>query len=241
MPTTEADPPLATAPAMAAGRSPGPPDRDDRPGASLGARVKRAAKALARAVGLAVAALPAASCRLESRLWRRDELFLLWGQAFAILPGTPGKYLRAGFYRLTLAACAPDCDLGFLCLFTDRRAEVGPRVYVGVGSILGLVSLGEGALIGSRVGIPSGRHQHRLGPDGRLTPFDPDAATRVRIGEETWIGEGSTVMADVGSRCIVAAGTVVSAPVPSGNLVGGNPARFVRRLVPAGPAPSDAE
>jgi maltose O-acetyltransferase len=34
-------------------------------------------------------------------------------------------------------------------------------------------------------------------------------------------------MADVGSRCIVAAGSVVASVVPDGCKVGGNPARFI--------------
>jgi acetyltransferase-like isoleucine patch superfamily enzyme len=188
-------------------------------------------KGVGIALGLAVAALPALTCWVEARLSGRNEVFLFWGQAFALLPGLPGKYLRKCFYFLTLRSCSLQCDLGFLSYFSDRRSEVGRGAYVGYGVCIGLASLGDGCLVGNRASIINGGWQHTLGADGRLTPFDHSSAHRVRIGDETWIGEGAIVMADVGSRCIIGAGTVVSVPVPDGCLVAGNPARFLRRLV----------
>jgi serine acetyltransferase len=47
------------------------------------------------------------------------------------------------------------------------------------------------------------------------------------------------IMADVGPRCMVAAGAVVAAPLPEGVMVAGNPARFVRRIT-SEPAVADA-
>jgi carbonic anhydrase/acetyltransferase-like protein (isoleucine patch superfamily) len=59
----------------------------------------------------------------------------------------------------------------------------------------------------------------------------------VKIGRDTWIGEGAIVMANVGDRCIVASGAVVTSPVGDGQVVGGNPARVIRTLsdMPASP------
>ncbi len=191
--------------------------------------MKAALKALTNGLCAAAAAPAAALCLAELRLTGRDEAFLFWGQALALVPGLPGKYLRRAFYRWTLKACAADCDIGFLSYFNDRGAEVGPRVYVGCGAILGRVRLGAGALIGNRVSVMNGRRQHERGTDGRLTACDMGALPTVRVGEETWVGEGSLIMADVGSRCTVAAGSVVASPVPEGCVVGGNPIRFISR------------
>jgi virginiamycin A acetyltransferase len=187
-------------------------------------------------LGMAVAALPGLMCWAEARLSGSNEIFLFWGQACALAPGLPGKYIRKCFYFLTLRSCSLCCDLGFQSYFIDRQAEVGRRVYVGLGVTIGLVSLGDGCLLGNRASIINGGWQHTLGSDGKLTPFDRTSARRVRIGAETWIGEGAIIMADVGSRCIIGAGSVVSVPVPEGCLVAGNPARFVRRLVEQTPA-----
>ena len=211
----------------------GPLDRGDAAVGTTGRRARDAVRAGAKwagvATGLAVVALPAAMCWAEDRLAGSDAAFHFWGQALALAPGLPGKYLRKCFYRLTLRKCSLSCDLGFMSYFSDRRAEVGRRVYVGFGVSIGAARLGDGCLIGSRASIINGGHQHRLGPDGKLTPFDPAAAKVVHVGEETWIGEAAILMADVGSRCIVAAGAVVASPVPDGCVVGGNPARFIRK------------
>ncbi|CAN5916886.1 acyltransferase [soil metagenome] len=186
------------------------------------------------ALAMMIVALPAATCWLEGRLSSRDEAFLFWGQALSLVPGLPGKYLRKCYYFLTLQSCSLSCDIGFMSYFNDRRSKVGRRVYIGFGVGLGLVTFGDGVLIGSRASVLSGGKQHRLGSDGRLTPFQRSSADRVRIGAETWIGEAAVVMADVGNQCIVGAASVVSRPMPDGCLVVGNPARFVRKLTEDG-------
>lgn len=192
-----------------------------------------------RLFGLTLMLLPALTCAVEARLSRRQDVFVFWGQLFALIPGLPGKYLRKCYYFLTLRRCTLNWEIGFLSYFTDRRAEVGRGVYIGAGSYLATVVLGDGCLVGSRVSILSGKHQHHFGPDGRLTVFDPASVEEIRVGEQTWIGEGAVLMADVGSRCIVAAGSVVSSPVPDGCKVGGNPARFVAKTGPWADAPQE--
>jgi acetyltransferase-like isoleucine patch superfamily enzyme len=205
--------------------------------------VKQALKWIGVALGLALMALPAATCKVEAWLSDRDDVFVGWGQLFALVPGLPGKYLRKCYYFWTLRSCSLTCEIGFLSYFTLRQAEVGERVYIGARTCIGGATLGEGALIGSRVSILNGGLQHEFGPDGRLTPCHTTSLPRVRVGEETWVGEGAILMADVGSRCIVAAGSVVSGAVPDGTIVGGNPARFVGKVAVCHPetAPCSAE
>lgn len=214
--------------------SPGPtatsqqPMADDPRSAGRFGGLRGLLKALANTMALALVALPALTCGLEARFGSRSEVFLFWGQLLALVPGLPGKYLRRAFYHLVLQSCDLSCDLGFLSYFNDRRTEVGPHVYVGFGVVIGLASLGEGCMIGSRASVINGGHQHQHGEDGRLTHFDAASARRVQIGPHCWLGEGSIVMADLGPRTIVAAGGVVTQAVPGGSLVGGVPARILR-------------
>ena len=189
---------------------------------------KALVKAAADAVCLLIAAAPAGLCRVEARFSERGDLFVLFGQAFSLVPGLPGNWLRRAFGRLTLDGCAPDCEIGFLSWFSSRHARIGARVYIGPLSVIGDAVIGEESLIATRVSILSGRNQHAHRPDGSLIPFSRDRAALVTIGRDTWIGEGAIVMADVGDRCIVASGAVVTAPVESGHVVGGNPARVIR-------------
>jgi acetyltransferase-like isoleucine patch superfamily enzyme len=77
------------------------------------------------------------------------------------------------------------------------------------------------------VSVPSGKRQH-LDDDGGMhegTRYD-----RVTIGAGCWLGEGAIIMASIGERSIVSAGAVVLSPVPGAVIVGGNPAKVVRRL-----------
>lgn len=52
------------------------------------------------------------------------------------------------------------------------------------------------------------------------------------IGDDCWIGGGAVICpgVTVGNRSVVAAGAVVTKDVPDDTLVGGNPAKVIRRL-----------
>lgn len=54
----------------------------------------------------------------------------------------------------------------------------------------------------------------------------------VRIGRGSWLGFGVQIMSGVtiGRQCVVAAGAIVTKDVPDYCVVGGNPARIIRRL-----------
>ena len=51
------------------------------------------------------------------------------------------------------------------------------------------------------------------------------------IGSDVWIGHGAVILGGVrvGDGAIVAAGAVVTGDVPPMTVVGGNPARVIRR------------
>ncbi len=123
--------------------------------------------------------------------------------------------------------------------------EIGEFVYIGDDVI---VSTRERILIGSRTLIGHGvqifdndshpldardRHEDYLNLlEGRpRTHAIPSAP--IEIGEDCWIGANSIVLKGVkiGSRSVVAAGSVVTADVDDDCVVAGNPARIVRSLV----------
>ncbi|MFP3905855.1 MAG: acyltransferase [Acidimicrobiales bacterium] len=56
----------------------------------------------------------------------------------------------------------------------------------------------------------------------------------VRIGAGSWIGHGAMILpgADVGRRSIIAAGAVVTEPVPDHSIVGGVPGRVISTTAP---------
>ena len=53
----------------------------------------------------------------------------------------------------------------------------------------------------------------------------------MRIGRDCWIGEGAVILdgVTVGNGCVIAAGAVVTKDVPDFSIVGGVPARVLKR------------
>jgi virginiamycin A acetyltransferase len=168
------------------------------------------------------------SCALDGR--NSEAIFAWWAQLFAIVPGLPGVFVRRAFYRLTLENSSGSFFIAFGAIFSHRRTTIEDGVYVGAYTIVGAAMLRRGCLIGSRAGIISGSALHDLDASGRRKPTDLSQLRQVEIGEDAWIGEGALVMADVGRRATVAAGSVVSSAVLGGVVVAGNPARFIRHI-----------
>lgn len=191
--------------------------------------MKDSAKALARLVcGLAV--LPAwIGYRLGSLVIDPDKAFHGASQAFSLLPGITGEYLRRAFYRLTLEECSEDCCLSFGTILSKRGARIGPRVYVGTNCTLGLVTLEADVLLASNVDVISGAGQHRFDDPDVPVREQGGSFERVTVGADTWIGNRTVVLADVGARCVVGAGSVVTKPLPEGSIAVGSPARVVGR------------
>jgi acetyltransferase-like isoleucine patch superfamily enzyme len=193
--------------------------------------VRDAFKSLVDAACLVIVAPAAAMAVLEAR-WRAhsERVFTFWGQAFALIPGVPGIFVRRAYYRLTLQQCASRFAVGFGTFFSHRGVVIENDVYIGAYSIVGSSILRKGCSIGSRCSIISGSRLHVRERDGHWTPSDLGRLEQIDIGEHALIGEGCLVMANVGRSALVAAGAVVSGRVAPGVVVAGNPARFVRSL-----------
>ena len=193
-------------------------------------------KWLARAIARGVVLLPCVCYWLSSCLVGRAAAFPGWSQAFSLLPGLTGVYLRWAFYRWTLPVCGEDACIGFGTTLSHPTARIGRTVYVGTFCSLGDVTLEDDVLIASHVSVMNGSSQHRI--DRLDIPVREQAGTwpRVTIGRDSWIGERAIVMADVGKHCVIAAGSVVTRPLPDYAIAVGSPARVLRYRDRVGPA-----
>ncbi|MEZ5065334.1 MAG: acyltransferase [bacterium] len=167
--------------------------------------------------------------RLEALFVDPDKAFHGASQAMSLWPGLLGEYARREFYRLTLESCSDDCCLSFGTIFSKRGARIGRRVYVGTRCTLGLVTLEDDVLLASNVDVLSGGAQHRF--DDLDTPVREQGGTftRVTVGADTWVGNHAVVLADVGRRCVIGSGAVVTKPIPDESIAVGMPARPVGR------------
>lgn len=124
---------------------------------------------------------------------------------------------------------------------TVRGIKIGKRTYlnseVRIACRNSEVVIGDRCMIGARVSFETSTHDILIsnyetdGDATRRTYFKP-----IRVGDGVWIGSGAIILCGVsiGERAVVAAGAVVTKDVAPGTLVGGVPAKAIRKLE-AGP------
>ncbi|HWB13966.1 MAG TPA: acyltransferase [Pirellulales bacterium] len=158
----------------------------------------------------------------------KQQAFAGWSQAFSLLPGLSGVYLRRAFYNLLLPECGNGACITFGTVISHHTARLGKNVYTGAFCVLGDVTLEDDVLLGSHVSIINGGAQHGIERLDVAVREQPGSFPRVTIGRDSWIGDRAVVMADIGAHSVVAAGAVVTKPVPDYAIVAGVPAKIVR-------------
>jgi acetyltransferase-like isoleucine patch superfamily enzyme len=173
----------------------------------------------------------------------KTRVFPGFSQAISLLPGVTGEFVRRAFYRLVLPECGAAACISFGTVFSHPTACVGRNVYIGIGCMIGDVTLEDDVLVGSHVSIINGRRQHSIERLDVPVREQVGVYPRVTIGADTWIGDRAIVTCDVGRHCVVGAGAVVVKPVPDFAIVAGNPARVVgdRREVAGASRPADSD
>ncbi len=132
--------------------------------------------------------------------------------------------------RLTGKEIDPDFRL-FPPFYTDfgKNITIGRDVFINSGCHFqdqGGIEIGDGALIGHNVVLATINHD--LDPAmNRKNHYAP-----IRVGAHAWIGSNATILPGVtiGAWSVVAAGAVVTKDVPPMTVVGGVPARIIRKL-----------
>lgn len=158
-------------------------------------------------------------------------LFAGQAQAIAMIPGKFGSYLRVCYYCMTLKQCSRYGYIGFGSFFAHPEAELGVGYYIGAYNIIGMAKIGNYATIASHVSILSGKNQHGYGEIGKPIQEQPGFFKVIAIGDNCWIGNNAVVMADIGEHTIVAAGSVVVDSMDGFEIVAGNPAKVLKKIV----------
>ncbi|MCR8924109.1 acyltransferase [Dasania sp. GY-MA-18] len=161
-------------------------------------------------------------------VFNKKSLFIGFSQFLSLIPGKFGSYLRKAFYRVVIKSCGESCVIGFATLLSDADIVIEEGVYIGPQCNIGKSHIAKNCLLGSGVHILSGKSQHDF---SRLdVPIQQQGGSyqKVFIGEDSWIGNGAIVMANIGRQCVVAAGAVVVNDVADFSVVAGNPAKLIK-------------
>lgn len=109
-----------------------------------------------------------------------------------------------------------------------KNTRIGKNVFINAGCHFqdqGGVTIGDGTLIGSYVVLAT--INHGMKPEDRSDSLPAP----ISIGKGVWIGSHATILPGVtiGDNAIIAAGAVVTKDVRAGAIVGGVPAREIRK------------
>ncbi len=158
----------------------------------------------------------------------KDSVLSAFSQFLSLIPGKPGNYIRAVFYRFTLSNCSLDVLVLFGTILFQQDTELDSGVYIGPQCNIGRCRIGKNTLLGSGVHILSGKEQHITDDLDMPIKNQGGKFEKTEIGEDCWIGNCSVIMAEVGSHCIIGAGSVVVENIPDYAIAVGNPARVVK-------------
>jgi len=115
----------------------------------------------------------------------------------------------------------------------DAELRVGDHVAIGPYNYLcafgGDLHIGDYSMMGPFVSIHT--VDHGTDPDAGPMRLQPGVAGDVVVGADVWLGAAAVILKGVtiGDGAVVAAGAVVTADVEAGTVVGGVPARLLRR------------
>lgn len=148
----------------------------------------------------------------------------------------PGATIRLG-ERVALCSSSRDTALGVSHPVILRAMQPGARLTIGDDCALSgtsvcaalSVTIGNRCLFGADVLVVD-TDFHPLQAQGRRHATVGEAASRpVVIGHDVFVGARAIILkgVTVGDGAVIGAGSVVTQDVPSGALVGGNPARVL--------------
>jgi len=184
-------------------------------------------KNLFHVIFIIIAIIPYFIYIIGSFIVGKNKAFMSISQFLSLFPGFFGSKIRCAFYHLSMISCSQNCNIEFLTTFVTPFTIIGENVYIGSNCNISMADIGDDCLLGSGVMITSGKGQHAFFSRALPIRLQGGSMNTVHIGRDCWIGNGSIIMADVDEGCVIAAGSVVTKPIPPYSIAAGVPAKVI--------------
>ena len=167
---------------------------------------------------------------------KADELAnKAWMANYNAVPDRPAPE-RLALLKAQFGAVGEGCVVRppFFCDF-GYNIRLGSNVFMNFNCVIldiNEVSIGDRTQIGPMVQIYAADHPR----DAESRAAGLEFGRPVKIGADVWIGGGAIIVPGVtiGDGAVIGAGSVVTRDVAPGSIVGGNPARVLKKSQPAG-------
>tara|TARA_B110001469_G_C9648771_1_gene329871 strand:+ start:13167 stop:13688 length:522 start_codon:yes stop_codon:yes gene_type:complete len=166
---------------------------------------------------------------LQNYTLKEVLLRVLWGFGKVLFRLTPRPCfaLRASMLRLFGAKVGRRVNIyPTTTIYYPWNFEIGDDSAIGEWALvynLGNIRIGDRTTVSQRVHLCAGTHDYREIPMPLLKPS-------IRVGDEVWVCADAFIGPNVtlADRAIVAAASVVVKDVSGGQIVGGNPAKYIK-------------
>ena len=160
------------------------------------------------------------------KMFGSQTIYHYCAESFSLLPAHLGILVRCAFYNQTLKEAHHDLVVLFGGYFSKMNSRVGRKVVIAGHAMIGLVEIGDYAIIGNNTNVLSGRHHHNFEDTSQAVFSGEDHFAVIKIGQHAFIGDNSVIMAHIGEYSIIGAGSVVVKDIPDSDVtVIGVPAR----------------
>lgn len=147
------------------------------------------------------------------------------------------QYINFGEKLTTGVGCRFDCfsgkDPNKAKLIFGKNIQINDYVHI---VAMNRIEIGDNVLMASHIFISDNSHGsykcNLEDSDPRIPPTEREYVTApIKIGKNTWIGEGVCIMPGVtiGEGCVIGAHSVVSKSIPNYSIAVGAPARIVKK------------
>ena len=186
---------------------------------------------------------PIVACQLGIQRWLPVRNWVAVKTLRLITRGGKGRNIRLGrqvdITPGSLISIGDDVNIEHRCIFEiavdSEGLAIGPSTWISHDfhlQVRRLVSIGANVLIGEFVSIRDTSHSYR---DAHVPiRTQADISGFLIIEDDVWIGRGSLIQAKppgivIGRGAIIGANAVVTKSIPTMEIWGGVPARFIKR------------